>query len=503
MNSLLLTFLVALLASLLLTVIVRVVARRLGVVDHPDGRRKLHKVPVSLWGGVAVYLALVLGLAAARLGTFGTGPELADLSMVLMIATGIVCVCGAVDDCWCLNSRFKLALQIVAVLPIVAFGYTIDRIVVFGYPIHLGWFGVPLTVAWLVGCINALNLLDGMDGLTSMVGLLTATMLGIIATNLGHDHVTAIAVVLAGALAGFLVHNLPPASIFLGDSGSMVIGLVLGVLGMQGALKTSTTLAITVPAIVMSLPMFDTVLAVVRRRMTGRSFDTADREHIHHRLLDRGLSQWQTLCVLGAWCLATGSAATAATIFRNDALAWITAVTLMVLMIRLQWFGHHELALVKNAVARQLAMLSDRFNPWRLHGPLPHALKLNHLSFDQTWGLLIDEAKAAQAGRLALTLARKGEYLHRHGWCHPSLASNPTWQWSIATTSCRQEGEFCEICASGMEAMQPARALQLSNLLRTFAAHFATQIEQIPEIVWIGEAETAADTGPQPQRKAA
>jgi UDP-GlcNAc:undecaprenyl-phosphate/decaprenyl-phosphate GlcNAc-1-phosphate transferase len=327
-------------------------------------------------------------------------------------------------------------------------------------------------------------------------------MMGIIATNLGQDHVTAIAVVLAGSLAGFLVHNLPPASIFLGDSGSMVIGLVLGVLGMQGAMKTSTTLAITVPAIVMSLPMFDTVLAVVRRKMTGRPFDAADRQHIHHRLLDRGLSQWQTLCLLGAWCLATGAAATAATIFRNDALAWITAVTLMVLMIRLRMFGHHEVALVKNAVARRLASVVGYFSPTRSRYPLPQALRLDQLSFAESWGLLIDEAKASQACRLALTLSRKGEYLHRQGWCQPSLGSIQAWQWSIATTSCRHEGEFCEICASGMEAMEPAKALRLSNTLHTFAAHFAMQIECISEAALISTPQTA-DTGPQPRRKAA
>jgi UDP-GlcNAc:undecaprenyl-phosphate/decaprenyl-phosphate GlcNAc-1-phosphate transferase len=503
MNALLITFAITFVASLLLTVVVRSLARRLGIVDYPDGRRKLHKMPISLWGGVAVYLALVLGLCIARFGSFGVGQEYADLSTVLIIATGIVCACGAVDDCWCLNSRFKLALQICSVLPIIAFGYTIHRVVAFGYPIELGWLGVPITALWLVGCINALNLLDGMDGLSSMVGLLTAAMMGIIAVSLEHNYVTVIAVVLVASLAGFLIHNLPPASIFLGDSGSMVIGLVLGVLGMQGAMKTSATLAITIPAIVMSLPMFDTVLALVRRRMTGRRFDVADREHIHHRLLDRGLSQWQTLCLLGAWCLATGAAATAATIFRNDALAWITAVTLIALMIRLRLFGHHELALVKNAVARHWVMLLSRFRLIRSQHPLPHALNLRQLSFDQTWDLMVNEAKASQAGHLALTLSHKGEYLHRQGWRDPSSNWAEPWQWSIATTSCRQEGEFCEICASGAEAMDPSLTLRLTGVLRACAAHFAMQIEQIPEGVLLGDESMNTGIDPQHHRKAA
>ncbi|OHB66379.1 MAG: hypothetical protein A2V70_18960 [Planctomycetes bacterium RBG_13_63_9] len=360
MKSLLIAFAVAFGASLLLTAVVRAVARRWGIVDRPDGKRKLHALPVPLWGGVAVYLAVVLGLVVAGHGPFAAAAAPTGLYTVLIITAGIVCVFGAIDDSWALGGRVKLVLQTCSVLPIVALGYYVDRIVAFGYPIELGWLGVPLTVAWLVGCINALNLLDGMDGLTSTVGLLTAAMLAIIATNMGNGHVAVIAIVLAGALAGFLIYNLPPASIFLGDSGSMVIGLVLGVLGIQGAMKTSTTLAITVPAVIMSLPMFDMVLALVRRRLTGKPFDTADRQHVHHRLLDRGLTQWQTLCIIGALCLTTGAAATAATIFRTDALAWITALGLLVLAIRMRVFGDHELALVKRAAAHGLARVSQR-----------------------------------------------------------------------------------------------------------------------------------------------
>ncbi len=318
-----LTSLTAFVASLCLTAVVRTAAERCGIVDRPDGKRKLHGGPVPLWGGLAVYGATVLGLAALHLG--GATAKFSELSTVWMIAAGCVCFVGGVDDRFDLPPRLKLALQTVSVLPIILFGYYVDRIVAFGCPIELGWLGIPLTVLWLLGCINALNLLDGMDGLASLTGLSAAAMLGIIAASQGHAHVAAMAFVLAGALAGFLAYNLPPASIFLGDSGSMVIGLTVGLLGIQGTLKTSATLAITAPAVVMTLPMFDIVAAIVRRRLTGRRLDSPDRLHIHHRLLDRGWTPWQVLCLLGALCLTTGAAATAATIFRRDALAWIAA----------------------------------------------------------------------------------------------------------------------------------------------------------------------------------
>jgi UDP-GlcNAc:undecaprenyl-phosphate/decaprenyl-phosphate GlcNAc-1-phosphate transferase len=479
MNSLVTTFSIAFVASLALTVTVRAIAQRLGIVDRPDGKRKLHKTPIASWGGVAVYLAVVLGLLGARYFAPEAGDKFNELASVLIVAAGIVCACGAVDDCWSLNPRFKLSLQICAVLPIVIFGYSIQRIVAFGYPIQLGWLGIPLTIAWLVGCINALNLLDGMDGLASMVGLLTAAMMGIVATNMGNDYVTIIAVVLAGSLAGFLVHNLPPASIFLGDSGSMVIGLIVGVLGIQGAMKTSATLAITVPAVIMSLPIFDTVLAVVRRKLSGRRIDSADHEHIHHRLLDRGLTQWQALCILCALCLATGAAATAATILRSDALAWIIVAALLVLMVRLRLFGNQELALVKQAIARWL-MMGMRGKPAaEPKAQTPAAADLASVPFDEAWGMLVKQARMSQVSRLGLTLSCDGEYLHRCGWRDPALTPSEPCRWSIAMTLCHRNGQYCELRAGGAAAMEPASSAKLSDVLKTFAAYFASQSEQV------------------------
>lgn len=368
MGWLTLTTAVTFAASLALTAVVRAAAGRWGIVDHPDGGRKIHPRPVPLWGGLAVYAAVVLGLAATVLGG-GGGEEFAVLCAAWMLAAGFVCLVGSVDDRFDMPPRVKLLLQTVSVLPIILMGYYVDRIVAFGHPIELGWLGVPLTVLWLLGCINALNLIDGMDGLASIVGLSTAAMLGVIAVGEGHPHVAALAFVLAASLAGFLVYNLPPASIFLGDSGSMVIGLSVGLLGIQGSMKTSATLAVTAPVVVMTLPMFDIVAALVRRRLTGRRFDAPDRRHIHHRLLERGWTPWQVLWLLGSLCLTMGGAATAATIFRLDALAWIAAILLIVVLIRLRLFGHHEFALIKIAAIRAFRTYSI----FRILSPRPRS----------------------------------------------------------------------------------------------------------------------------------
>jgi UDP-GlcNAc:undecaprenyl-phosphate/decaprenyl-phosphate GlcNAc-1-phosphate transferase len=342
----------ALAASLVMTPVVRRLAWRLRVLANPDKERRFHPEPVPLLGGVAVYIALATGLIVALWMDRFRHPDLERLCWVLIPAAALACLFGTIDDCCNLRSRAKLLLQFVAALVITSAGFSVNFVIVFGYHIELGWWGVPLTVGWLIGCINALNLIDGLDGLASVVGLSTTTMMGIIAVSMGNTHVAVASMILTAALAGFLVFNRPPASIFLGDSGSTLIGLFIGVLGIQGSLKSSATLSITAPVVLMTLPMFDVLMAVVRRKLSGRPLALGDREHIHHCLLERGLGPWQVLGILGAICLTTGAAATAATVFRMDALAWIIATTTIVLLIRLRVFGHREFGLIDQFVRR-------------------------------------------------------------------------------------------------------------------------------------------------------
>ncbi len=513
------SFLASLVAALGLTAVVRTLTQQWGMVDRPDGQRKLHPGPVSLCGGVAVWLAVVAGLVAANQWSFAAGAALKELTLVTVLAAGIVCLFGVADDCWNLTARSKLLLQTAAVLPIVAFGHWFDRLVIFGWPIELGYAGVPLTVLWLLACINALNLLDGMDGLAAMVGLITAVMMGLIAHYMGHPHVVVIAAVLAGALAGFLVHNLPPARIFLGDSGSMVIGLIVGVLGIQGAMKTSATVAITVPAVVMSLPMLDTLLAIVRRKLTGRCLCAADREHIHHRLLERGMSQWQALGLIGGLCLVTSGAAAAASIYRHDVLAWITVVLVVVVMVRLRLFGHHEAALLGGAFVRRLVAAVGRLAAAGLNPPAPRRASLEGLSLEEAWNRLIALAEGWQLTALRLEVDdEKGRREFR--WEGPAQAHAQAPDWSLglafALPDClprsasdvdrtsRPAGEpesqhpsgCCRLYARGRCVSEPHRAAQLAGLtavLQTFGRHFARHAHQMPTLVVVEAGQAATD----------
>jgi UDP-GlcNAc:undecaprenyl-phosphate/decaprenyl-phosphate GlcNAc-1-phosphate transferase len=475
-DSVKLAFVAALVTSLVLAPLARALARALHVLDKPDGGRKCHGRPIPLWGGVAVYLALVVGLLVVRCGSAGT-VAFDQFSTTVILACGLVCLVGCIDDSHDLHARFKLLLQIVAVMPVVLAGYAFDRVVAFGYPIDLGWIGIPLTILWLVGCINAINLLDGLDGLASVVGISTALMMAIIAAITGHPHVGIVALVLAGSLAGFLVYNLPPASIFLGDSGSMVIGLVMGMISIQGALKTSATLSIAVPAVVMSVPMLDTVLAIARRKLSGQSFDTADRGHIHHRLLERGLTNWQALCIIGALCLTTGAAATAATLLHVEWVGWLTAVTLVVLLVRTRAFGHHEVTLAKGrakAVFGYCLAIATRHFRRIVHGR-------RATTWQETWTELLTEAAAVEAGGFELLLADQAVQ-HRYSWRAPHVEAARFAARPLVVALTRPDGMFCQIQMLGLPTGRVERDMpaKLTVRLDALARGWRSDDETMP-----------------------
>jgi UDP-GlcNAc:undecaprenyl-phosphate GlcNAc-1-phosphate transferase len=401
--------------------------------------------------------------------------------MVVALTAGLLCAIGCFDDILDLNPRLKLVLQTASTMPVVLTGYYVERIAVFGHSVELGWFGVLLTTVWIVGCINALNLLDGMDGLASIVGVLSATMIALIAATGQHHHVALIAMALSGALIGFLAYNLPPASIYLGDSGSMVIGLVIGILAFQGSLETSATLSITIPAVVMTIPILDTVLALARRRLSGRPFDVADRGHLHHRLLQHGLTKWQALYVIGTLCLTTGAAAAAATVFRSEILAWITAIGVVLLLVCTRAFGNHEVALVKLAVAHALSRLVRRLVDSRRSRSVVSRSTLCGMTFDRAWDLLVEEVQKWQAQRLELVITRDGQHPdQKRMWVDPTEPSLSCVHWSFEMTFSGPDRHTCQLRVHGRDAgiSQQWALVQLMRVLKPFGEHWTVPPEQ-------------------------
>ena len=344
---------VAFVVSLLLTPIVRRLAIRFGIVDHPDDQRKLHDRATPLAGGVAVLLAFFVSLTVVLIFSHSQKAELlADAAFVigLGVSSVLLCAVGLIDDRFSLRGRQKLLGQIAAAGILLASGLWIDKVQVFGYDVTLGILAAPFTLFWLLGAINALNLIDGVDGLATSVGLVISVAIAVLAILTGHRTEAFLALAMAGALAAFLVYNIPPASIFLGDAGSMVIGLVLGALAIRGSLKGPATVALAAPAAMWAIPILDVGIAILRRKLTGRSIYTTDRGHLHHVLLRRGYGDRKTVAIIGVVCICTAAGAVVSVWQHNEylALGAVTAVIGTLVITRL--FGHHECILLLRRV---------------------------------------------------------------------------------------------------------------------------------------------------------
>ena len=284
----------AFLASIVLTPLCRRLFQRLGIVDRPDDNRKLHEIPVPLMGGVPIVLAYLLGCLLLSL----VPRDLVKINVlhVLIVAPAalFIFVTGILDDLLHLKPWQKLCGQMLGATWAAVAGVRIWSVA--GHPV--GWASLLVTIVWLIGCTNAFNLIDGVDGLASGVGLF-ATLTMLIAALLQHNSVLALATApLVGALLGFLRYNFNPASIFLGDSGSLTIGFLLGCFGVVWSQKSATILGITAPLMALGIPIMDTGLSIVRRFLRHQPIFGADRDHIHHRLLNRGFTPRRVALIL-------------------------------------------------------------------------------------------------------------------------------------------------------------------------------------------------------------
>src|SRR5438105_6477131 len=292
----------ALAIVILLTPAVGGMARRLGAVDEPDGRR-LNVIPIPRLGGIALFLGIfVPALAFLRLGHQTRG---------LLIGAAIATMVGAIDDYRGLRWWQKLGGQLAAAAVPISFGVYIDR---FTFPV-LGVdtlpkaVGIPLSVLWIVAIMNMVNFTDGLDGLAAGVGGIAAFTFSVIALSLGKPDPAILSAIVFGATLGFLRHNFYPARIFMGDSGALLLGFVLGAVSIQGLLKTAATVALFFPLLVLAVPILDTGFVVARRVKYGESVFEADQAHLHHRFLRRGFSQRRAAVTIWGWCISLAAAA--------------------------------------------------------------------------------------------------------------------------------------------------------------------------------------------------
>ena len=286
---------VALVVSFVATPVVKNLARRVGAVDVPRDNRRMHDHPIPRMGGLAIFLGFLLSALIFV-------PITEELQGMLLGAV-IIVVLGIFDDIYSLKAWFKFIVQIVAALIAVFSGNLIETLsnpnIFSSNPYwDLGWLSYPVTVIWIVAITNAVNLIDGLDGLACGVSTISSMTLLVIALVVSEADVAILMAALAGGCLGFLPYNMNPAKIFMGDTGSTFLGYILAVVSIQGLFKFYTIISFAVPFLMLGLPIFDTCFAFIRRIAHGQSPMHADRSHVHHRLIDMGFSQKQAVAVL-------------------------------------------------------------------------------------------------------------------------------------------------------------------------------------------------------------
>jgi UDP-GlcNAc:undecaprenyl-phosphate GlcNAc-1-phosphate transferase len=329
------------------------IARRVGAMDLP-GPRKIHSMPVPRLGGLAVVIAASIVFAAMALLKL---PRMYALPSALMagIAAGLIPIflVSFFDDIRSVKAVPKLVLHFVGAGIVIALeGPLRETIVVFGKDIRLGWLVVPFSLMWIVGVTNAFNIIDGLDGLSSGLAFISSASLAVVSLVVGHYEIACASLILAGALLGFLPFNIYPARIFLGDTGATAIGFMLACLTLYAGSVKSAGLAVTLPLLIVGVPLAETLVSIVRRivrKFDGESsgvFD-ADRRHIHHRLLDLGVSQWRATLILytvGAVLAAVGLAS----LFVEQQTAALTLTAVVVAaFIGISKLGYDEFAFVR------------------------------------------------------------------------------------------------------------------------------------------------------------
>lgn len=334
-------------AALMLTPICRGLALRFGSVDLPDGFRKIHSGAIPRVGGVGIFLAvgLAVGMVCLSQPTVLLGKS--SIAMEILPAGVLVFAIGLIDDLVGLSARRKLIGQVAAALLACASGVQID--VIAGQSIANTWWHDPLTVLWLIACANAFNLIDGVDGLATGVGLVATLTICTSAVWSGNGGLALLTAALSGALLGFLRYNFNPASIFLGDCGSLTIGFLLGCFAIIWSTKATTVLGMTAPAIALCVPFLEIAVSVCRRFLRGQPVFGPDRRHIHHRLLDRGLTPKRVAFVLYG---AAGIAAGCSLLVNSDSNP-VGGIGVIVCSIGV-WIGVHRLQYSEFQEARRV-----------------------------------------------------------------------------------------------------------------------------------------------------
>lgn len=477
----------AFLVSLIATPIARKVSARIGLVDHPDSHRKLHREPIALCGGPVLILALfstfVLMMSWVHEEIDSYAGSLPILVSTALGAIALVAI-GMWDDRFTLRGSRKLLGQIVICACIISSGVMFQRIELFGFTWELGLLTVPVTLGWLLLSINSINLIDGADGLCSSVGWISMSALMAIALFYENPLVCLAASSMAGGLLGFLIFNLPPARVFLGDSGSMLVGLMLGVLTIRGCTAPDGTVSILVPLALMSIPFFDSTMAIVRRKLTGRSIFAVDRAHLHHNLMRIGFKNHKLVMIMTLLCVITSAGAVLGVVLRTEALSLLGMMIAFGSLVITRSFGYAELELVMkrgSGLGRRLLRTGSPAAGEAVH---QQTVRLQgSRRWENVWATLAEFAEKHQLSRVSFDL--NIPWLHEgfHAQWQEQSSRESTDRWEITIPIGRGSKIFGRVEAVGYSSVTNVQVMHL----------FVELLEDlVGEIEGVLEAPTAA-----------
>lgn len=423
-------FIISLVLMWMLIPALSVFARHVGLVDHPDNNRKLHQNSIPMVGGLGLFIAVSLTSVAVIYWGMVFPETLSDLTdaisqwvpiefipatiqaspqdlheMVgLLVAATLLLLVGIADDRFGIRGRQKLIGQILAVTVLILFGYKFESVFFAGRQIEFGVFAGLVIYAWIIAAINSVNLLDGADGIASTIGLVMSLAICMMALLLGRTVDAVVASAIAGGLLGFLRFNFPPAKAYLGDAGSMLIGLLLSALAIRSMFKQNTAYAFFAPVALLAIPFIDTAAAIIRRRLTGRSIFAVDRGHLHHALMKRGYSPRVSILWVGLMCSTTAAGAVMSLYYRHSEYALASIAIVMFVMIACKIFGVAEYQLITRR-ARSFAGSFFQAASKELPSVLQSSVHVQgNRDWADVWKQLCDFAEDHQLNQLTLDL---------------------------------------------------------------------------------------------------
>ena len=437
MIAVVLAFFASLIAAIIAVPMFSKIGKTVGLVDLPDDKRKLHTNAIPLIGGVAVFTSTLfavtfvtwLSINYQALFLKWSGPIdsliFSDFQQLvvsvrpadkwelfgLLIGSTIILAVGVLDDRFAIRGRQKLFGQFIAATVLIFFNYHFDQVTFAGFTINFDVFSIVFVYGWVLAAVNSVNLLDGADGIAGSIGIVMSVALGVMAISLGHALNAIILFGFAGALLGFLKFNFPPAKVYLGDAGSMLIGFVLAAMAIRGMSKQTSAFAFFAPLALLSIPFIDTTAAIIRRRLTGRSIFEVDRGHLHHSLMKRGYSPTASILWVIALSLTTATGGVLSLINQQSIYALVSIAVVLFVMMANRIFGNAELKLVTrkaSGLAQALLNKDSTENATNIRQSIVHVQ--GSRNWDDVWQQLSDFAD--HSGLLELTLDLNAPWIH-------------------------------------------------------------------------------------------